>query len=246
VFSVILAAGSGVRMRPLSYYIPKILLPVRGRPVLDHLLRNLEGVEIDQHYVVASEYLEVIDRYIEAAGIERVQTVRGLGWETGGDLALALEQIGRDDDAFVMNGDIITDLNMAKLLEFHRRANGLATVSAFPLANEVEARRFGRIALDPDARIRSFEEKGMVNPGPESLVNSGFYVFDHRLVSQRSRYLVPRKFRLETELFPRLAKEGALFGYQAEVKYWWDVGTLESYFEAEEYLANQKIVIPPT
>ena len=191
-------------------------------------------------------YLEVIDRYIEEAGLDRVETVRGLGWETGGDLALALEQIGRDDDALVMNGDIITDLKMADVARFHREKGGLATISVFPLSDESEARRFGRIALADDLRIRSFEEKAIANPGRESLVNSGFYVFDKRLVENRQKYLVPRKFRLETELFPRLANEGQLFGHRADVAYWWDVGTLESYLKAEEYLVTQRGVIPPT
>lgn len=233
-------------MRPLSYYIPKILLPVRGRPVLNHLLRNLEGVDVEMNYVVASQYLEVIDQYIEEAGIDRVQTVRGLGWETGGDLALALEQIGRDDDALVMNGDIITDLRMSRVVDFHRQREGLATVSVFRLTDEAEARRFGRIALGDDSRITHFEEKATSSPGRESLVNSGFYFFDRKLVKSRHEYLVPRRFRLETELFPRLAKEGKLYGYPADVDYWWDVGTLESYLKAEEYLLHQKGVIPPT
>lgn len=246
VISVILAAGSAVRMRPLSYYIPKILLPVRGRPVLDHLLKNLKGLDVERHYVVASEYLEVIDRYIERAGLQKVETVRALGWETGGDLALALEQIGRNEEALVMNGDLITDLRMADVLDFHRKRRSLATVAVFPLADEVEARRFGRIALDGDARITSFEEKGAASPGTESLVNSGFYVFDRELVSNRSTYLAPHRFRLETELFPRLAREGRLYGHRAEIGYWWDVGTLESYLKAEEFLVSRRGVIPPT
>jgi mannose-1-phosphate guanylyltransferase len=233
-------------MRPLSYYIPKILLPVRGRPVLDHLLQNLEGLDVDRHYVVASQHLDVIEEYLEKAGVEGVETVRGLGWETGGDLALALEQIGRDDDALVMNGDLITDLKMADVLAFHReRPGALATISVFPLKDPVEAKRFGQISLDDDSRIRSFEEKPTTASAGDPLVNSGFYVFDAALVRDRARYLVPRRFRLETELFPRLARDGGLYGHRTNVGYWWDVGTLESYLQAEQYLVNQRGIIPP-
>lgn len=245
MFSVILAAGSAVRMRPLSFYIPKILLPVRGRPVLNHLLKNLEGVDIEQHYVVASQHLEVIERYIRESDMTNVALVRGLGWETGGDLALALEQIGRDEDAVVMNGDIITDLKASEVLDFHRNKGGLATISVFRLEDEIEARRFGRVVIDGQSRIVSFEEKsGDGTPGPP-LVNSGFYVFDRKLIRDRSHYLVPRKFRLETGLFPSLAREGTLFGHEADLGYWWDVGTLDSYLKAEEYLLSRRGVIPP-
>jgi NDP-sugar pyrophosphorylase family protein len=232
-------------MRPLSFYIPKILLPVRGRPVLNHLLKNLEGLDVDRHYVVASQYLEVIDKYIQESGLTNVETIRGLGWETGGDLALALEQIGRNEDALVMNGDIITDLRMAEVLEFHRQKHAMATIAVFRLGDEVESRRFGRVTLDRDSRIVNFEEKPSGQGGKDPLVNSGFYVFDRRLLESRREYLVPRRFRLETGLFPALAKEGTLFGHPAQLGYWWDVGTLESYLKAEQYLVNQHGVIPP-
>ncbi len=245
MISIILAAGSGVRMRPLSYYIPKILLPVRGKPVLSHLLTNLESLEIAKHYVVASNFLEVIDDYLNQAGVHNVEVIRGLGWETGGDLAIALEQVSRDEDAIVMNGDLITDFRVSELVDFHRTTGGLATISTFGLADESEARRFGRVQVDSGGRVTSFEEKGRQNSNPESLVNIGFYLFDRRLIRARQKYFVPRKFRLETELFPRLVREGCLYAYKAQVGYWWDVGTLDSYMKAEEYLTTRGGVIPP-
>lgn len=212
---------------------------------MNHLLKNLEGLDIEQNYVVASQHLEVIERYIREADVANVTVVRGLGWETGGDLALALEQIGRDEDAIVMNGDIITDRKVPEVLDFHRQKGGLATISVFRLDDEVEARRFGRVILDEQSRIVSFEEKAGDGASGPPLVNSGLYVFDRKLIQNRTHYLVPRKFRLETDLFPVLAREGVLFGHEADLGYWWDVGTLDSYLKAEEYLVSRRGVIPP-
>lgn len=245
MISIILAAGSGTRMRPLSYYVPKILLPVKGKPVLDYILKNLADLNIDTHYIVASEHLETIERYLKNTGTENVKVVRGLGWETGGDLALALEQICRDEDAAVMNGDIITDVNMAELYAKHREMGRLATIAILSLEDREEAKRFGRIQLGKNSRITRFEEKSEKSDEVPALVNTGFYIFDKRLMGLRSSYLVPGRFKLENTLFPRLADEGELSGHIAKIKYWWDVGTMDSYLKAENFMINEMGVLPP-
>ena len=232
-------------MRPLSYYVPKILLPVKGKPVLDYLLNNLSPLDIDTHYIVASEHLETIEKYLKNTGSENIKVVRGLGWETGGDLALALEQIDEVTDTVVMNGDIITDVDMAKLYAEHCKNGGLSTVAVLSLDDQEEAKRFGRIKMDSMLRITSFQEKSLISDEAPSLVNTGFYIFDRKLIEQRETYLTPKRFKLETNLFPRLAAEGYLFGFKSRINYWWDVGTIDSYIKAENYMINNTGVVPP-
>lgn len=245
MISVILAAGPGTRMRPLSYYVPKILLPVKGKPVLDYILRNLSKLEIDTHYIVAFEHLETIERYLKNTGMDNVKVVRGLGWETGGDLSLALEQIRRNEDIAVLNGDIITDVNMSKLYERHKETKRLATIAILSLEDREEAKRFGRVQMTRDSRITSFEEKSTRIDEFPALVNTGFYIFDRKLIEKRDLYLVPKRFKLENSLFPRLATEGKLSGFVAEINYWWDVGTMDSYLKAENFMINESGVVPP-
>lgn len=245
LISIVLAAGLGTRIRPLSYYIPKILLPVKGKPVINYILDNLSQLDIDTHYIVASEHLDTIEKYLRLTRLENVEVIRGLGWETGGDLSLALEQIGRNEDAAVLNGDIITDVNMLELYENHKKRNGLSTISVLSLHDFEEAKRFGRIQLNKEQSIVQFQEKLTTSGNPPFLVNTGFYIFDHRLIEQRNEYLIPRRFKLETELFPRLAKEGKLMGYISDINYWWDVGTIETYLKAENFMINEKGVVPP-
>jgi mannose-1-phosphate guanylyltransferase len=245
LISIILAAGSGTRMRPLSYYVPKILLPVKGRPVLDYVLDNLSRLKVDTHYIVMSEHLETVDRYLKNTGMDNVKVVRGLGWETGGDLSLALEQINVNEDAAVMNGDIITDVDMSELYKHHFKTGKLASIAVLSLNDPMEAKRFGRIELSEDSTVTKFDEKSQEAINVPALVNTGFYIFDHRLIERRNEYLVPRKFKLENTLFPQLASEHQLSGHVMGINYWWDVGTIDSYLKAENYMINNHGVVPP-
>lgn len=245
MISVILAAGSGTRLRPLSYFVPKILLPVKGKPVLDYILKNMEGLDIETHYIVASEQRGTIQNYIDKIGLDNVKVVRGLGWETGGDLSIALEQIQTTDDVIVTNGDIVTDIDLERLYRFHKSTDAYVTMSVFELYDRDEAKRFGRIELNGGGLVVRFTEKPPeVNIIP-AIVNTGFYVFDSKIVERRMDYLVPRKFKLETDLFPRLTKEMRLYSQLTELNYWWDVGTIDSYLRAEQFLINERGIIPP-
>lgn len=245
LISIILAAGSGTRMRPLSNYIPKVLLPVRGKPVLSYLFKNMEKLPVKKHFIIASQHLETIERYIDSVSLSNVEVVRALGWETGGDLSLSLELIGLTDDALVMNGDIVTDIDYADIWNIHKKHRDGATLSVFSISDPESAKRFGQIKLEEDGRISSFNEKNPLLTSTEILVNTGFYIFDRKLIENRREYFVPRKFKLENELFPRLCKENKLFGVINKVKYWWDVGTMESYLKTEEFLINNSGVVPP-
>lgn len=245
MISIILAAGQGTRMRPLSYFIPKILLPVRGQPVLDYLLENMKNLEVEHHYIVLSEHAEAVETYLEKTGKSNISIIRGLGWETGGDLAIAFEQIGNVEDTIVMNGDIITDVDMSQLYHFHRENDSLVSMSLLELNDPEEVKRFGSITIADDSSIVEFSEKKEVHNGTSNLVSVGFYIFDKKFISNRHRYMTPRKFKIEYDLFPRLAQEHKLYGMKMNINYWWDVGTMTSYLKAEHFFINGKSIIPP-
>ena len=159
--SVILAAGQAIRMRPLSYVIPKILLPVKGKPVLDYLLSNFQDLLIDKNYIVVSEQYDTVQNYLDKTQSKNINVVKGLGWETGGDLAIALQEIGVDDDIVVLNGDIITDANINELFLYHIRKAAPVSMGLFQLDDHIEARRFGQIHLETDGSISQFVEKSL-------------------------------------------------------------------------------------
>lgn len=246
MIAIILAAGQGTRIRPLSYVIPKILLPVRGKPVLDYLLSSTKEIHIKNVYIIASENLDTIQTYIEKTRLRNVKIVRGLGWETGGDLALGLESIKPvDEDIMVMNGDIVTDISLREMLNDHKKKDAYATMGVFNINDPNEASRFGQVVMEDDGTITRFAEKEENIISDKNLVNSGFYIFSKDFVSESNKLLIPRRFKLENDLFPELARNGKLLGSLCKLSYWWDVGTMESYLSAEQFFINGKAIIPP-
>ena len=231
MISIILASGQGTRMRPLSYYIPKVLLPVRGKPVLDYILDNLKGLDVDTHYVVVSEHLETVEKYIQKTGLDaQVALVRGLEWESGGDLAIAFDHINPTGDVVVMNGDIVTDIDMSEVYSDHLKRRGLVTMAVTDVDSE-RARMLGRVTFEPaTGKVLQFLEKASEGP---NTINTGFYIFDREFVGQRKDYLPLRKFKYESELFPKLVAGGELLASKQNVRYFWDVGVLDSYIKAE-------------
>ncbi|MEM4091154.1 MAG: nucleotidyltransferase family protein [Thermoplasmatales archaeon] len=243
--SIILAGGQGKRMRPLSYAIPKVLLPVRGKPVLDYLLANLENLDVEQHYVVMSEHYDTVQNYLEKTGMSNVSVIRGLGWETGGDLSICLEEIGKDQDIIVMNGDIITDVKLLELYNYHIKKKAPVSMALFELNDEQEAKRFGQVHLRSDGSVSEFLEKNEKLEKKSNLVNVGFYIFGKDFLNRGTDYLRPHRFKLETELFPDLARKHLLYGLSMKLNYWWDVGTMPSYLKAEQFFINGQGIIPP-
>ena len=242
MYSIILAAGRGTRIEPLSHYIPKLLIPVRGKPILSYLLESMNDLPIDTHYIVASKHINSIETYLEKTGIKNVKVIQALGWETGGDLAIAMEEINRNEDVIVMNGDLMTDFSIKELFEAHKKNDGDVTISLFSIDDEKKAKRLGLAELDKDNKILRFIEKPDKINMP-ALASIGIYVFDKKFMEKRRNYLSPKKFKLELELWPKLVEEGKLYGYVGNVNYYWDVGTLESYLEAENFMSNKEGVI---
>ena len=245
MYSIILAAGHGTRMIPLSYYIPKLLLPVRGKPVLNYLLENLKGLPIDTHYIVASKHINTINTYLEKTELKNIKTIQALAWETGGDLAIALEEISRDDDVVIMNGDLMTDISIVDLYKFHKEKGADVTIALMPISDESVAKRLGIVELNEDGKILNFTEKPTYIKKMPATASVGIYIFDKKFIQKWRDYMVPKKVRLEMELFPRLVKEGKIYGYVGNPKYFWDVGTHESYLHAENFMSSREGFIPP-
>ena len=245
MISILLAAGQGKRLRPLSYFIPKILLPVKGVPVLNYLLENLKNLNLEGNYIIASDHYDIITSYLENTGMQNISVLKGLGWETGGDLSISIKELGNNHDVVAMNGDIVTDADLSQLYSFHLSKKAPVSMALLELADNEEAKRFGQVELRDDQSIAEFYEKNENRTRGSNLVNVGFYIFSKEFLIQHSDLLEPRKFKLETDLFPVLAEEHLLYGCPMNISYWWDVGTIESYLRAERFFINGKGINPP-
>jgi NDP-sugar pyrophosphorylase family protein len=174
--SVLLAGGRGVRLRPLTYTIPKPLLPVGERPILEEIVIRLRAFGLRDLVIAVGYRAELIETYFRdgtqlGVRIEYARESEPLG--TAGPLSLVRAKFGAsaksDESLLVMNGDLLTDLDMPALIDFHERGGHDITV----VTREYQLRHpYGVIQLDGD-RITSIVEK----PAVTDTVNAGVYVF---------------------------------------------------------------------
>ncbi len=222
-----MAGGYATRLRPLSCTRPKALFPVAGKPMLEWLLDGLsaQGVEAA---ILAVNYLEdrIKLRFGSRHGDMRIKYSKEphpLG--TAGPIRYARALLEGHGPFLVMNGDIMNELSVADMLEFHMGRGAAATIAL----HEVEdASRFGAVELGDGMRIRRFVEKPKPGQEPSRLINAGMYILEPEILD-----MIPdgRKVSLEREIFPRLAEEGRLFGYRYG-GLWLDIGKFDDYIRA--------------
>lgn len=237
--AVILAAGKGTRLRPLTYAIPKPLLPVGGRPVIDYVRENiLSCKDVTQIFIGVSHMKEVIEEYIKHTPHDHVQieTITTLGWETGGDLkAIAIEK-DLHETLVVAYGDNVTNINVEDMHQFHKRQGKLATIALFKVPWE-DVSRFGIAEMDGHL-IKRFVEKPERKEAPSNLANAGYFIIEPEVLE-----MIPaKKIKIESTIFPKLAEEGELAGFVYHPKYWLDMGTTEAYRKANRMMEG---ILPP-
>jgi len=236
--AVILVGGAGTRLRPLTYVMPKCLLPVGGMPLLEWTVKYLASHEIKE-FVVCVAYLKrqiistVGDGSRLGVKIEYAEAESPLG--TAGQLKTAEPFI---DDTFVaMNGDIVTSLNVRNLIKTHKEKGGTGTIALKGFDVKVP---YGHVTADEDSVIRKFEEK----PTLHLMANAGIYVLEKSVFGS-----IPsgKPFSLETEVFPAMIERGERLNSYYEEAYWNDVGTMGDFEKVnDELLAMQtRVGAPP-
>jgi len=221
--AVILAGGKGTRMRPFTYEIPKPLIPVHGKPLVQHIIELLRNYNIT-NIALSIGYLG--DRVKAQFGngsslgikITYIEEKEELG--TAGSLNLMKKP---DRPFFMLNGDVLANINLHEMIHFHRKNKGLATIA---LTTVEDPSRFGVAKLDGD-KILEFIEKPEKGKEPSSLINAGVYLLEPEVID----YVPEGKAMMEKDVFPKLAKEGKLYGYKLKGQ-WFDTGTHEAYEKA--------------
>ncbi|MFZ2455928.1 MAG: sugar phosphate nucleotidyltransferase [Candidatus Altiarchaeia archaeon] len=218
----ILAGGKGTRMRPFTYELPKPLIPVQGRPLIQHILDLLRKYEIRDIIISTGYMCDKIKEYFGNGSkfgldITYIEEKEELG--TAGALNLSKDLL---KETFIMfNGDILANIDLHDFIDFHSRNEGLATIALTPVD---DPSRFGVADLKGD-RIMKFVEKPKTHIS--NLINAGVYVLEPEVI----KYVPEGRAMMETDVFPKLAAEGKLFGYPYDGQ-WFDTGTHESYENA--------------
>jgi len=230
--AVILAGGIGTRMRPLTYLVPKPLLPIGGKPLLERTIEYLKGYGFDEVIVCVAylkgQIMDYLNRRKGEIGVKLDFAESDAPLGTAGQLKTAEGFIS--DTFLAMNGDIFTSLNIKRLLDSHTPNTWTIALKSFNFQIP-----YGLVDVGENSRITSFKEK----PNNQYLVNAGIYIFEPRIFD----YIAPNKIsNLETDVFPEAIKRGEIINAFYEEAYWADIGTVSDYERInQESLTNQRI-----
>jgi NDP-sugar pyrophosphorylase family protein len=229
--ALILCGGLEPRVKPSTFSTPKPLLPIGYQPLLEYQVEYLKRFEFDRIILAIGFLQEQIVRYLDEhkLGIRLRYSFEKEPLDTGG--AIKNAELMISSDILVLNGDVIfSGLDLDKLIHEHKKSDSLATVV---LARSRTPARFGAVELDFENKVVSFIEKPHKQTTGETWVNAGVYVIRPSVLSKIRK---GTRASLELDVFPKLMREGKIFGYKHD-GYWADVGT------PEEYLRVQKDIL---
>jgi mannose-1-phosphate guanylyltransferase len=234
--AVVLVGGEGTRLRPLTLTTPKQMLPVAGRPMIDRVVAQLARHGIDE-VVLSLGYRP--DAFLAAypegtcAGVTLHYAVEPEPLDTAGAIAFAANSAGIAERFVVVNGDVLTDLDVTALVAFHRARQAVATLSLTPVK---DPSRYGVVPTDEDGRVVAFIEKPAPGEAPTDLINAGTYVLEPEVLG---RIPAGRRVSIERETFPALVADGGLFALASDAE-WIDAGTPATYLEANLKVAARE------
>ncbi len=223
--ALILAGGEGTRLRPLTSTTPKPVVPLVDRPFISYMIEWLRGHGVEEVILSCGFMAERVRGVLGDGGalgvsLRYLDEPEPLG--TGGALKFAEDLL--DERFFMLNGDVLTDMDLSAQLEQHERTGARATLALIPVE---DPSAYGLVRRNADCSVREFVEK----PGPEqidtNLINAGAYIIEREVL----REMAPAgtHISIERELFPSLVGRG-LFGYEAS-GYWLDIGTPDRYLQ---------------
>jgi mannose-1-phosphate guanylyltransferase len=204
------------------------MLPIFGVPMLERVMANLARHGVTDA-VLSLGYLP--DRFTAAypdhivAGVRVTYAVEPSPLDTAGAIRFAARHATISDTFIVVNGDVITDLDVTRLIAFHRARSAAATIALYPVE---DPSRFGVVPTDDEGRVLAFVEKPPRDEAPTNLINAGTYVMEPSVID---RIAPDVKVSVERVTFPALAAEGALYAL-ADDAYWLDTGTPQAYLQA--------------
>lgn len=250
---MILSAGYGTRLKPLTNYLPKPLFPVLNKPLINFSIKLLKNVGIEEIVVNTHYMAEKIENYLKTKDslIKISYEPKILG--TGGGLK-KVEPFLKDDTFILINSDIIISIDLNEVINFHKKMGGIATLV---LREDANAEKFGVIEIDKDNRITSFIGKEVFK---SDKYKKGMFTGIHVIEPEIFKFIPKEEYScINHDIYPLLFKENIpIYGYFTK-SFWSDLGTIKSYLETNfellnikslfeenyKYIKNNTMIIPP-
>lgn len=238
--ALILAGGKGTRLRPLTIYTPKPIVPVLNRPFLIYQIEILRRAGIEDITLSLNYQPDKIEHLLSDGadyGVKLRYLTEPQPLGTGGAYKFAENEIR--ETTVVFNGDVLTDLDISEVINFHRERKAEATIVLTPVENPSA---YGLVETETDGRVRRFLEK----PKPEELaglttnnINAGIYILEPNVLD----LIAPNEnVSFEYKVFPDLQKENKeFFAFVMNGQYWRDIGTPESYLQAHHDFLSGRV-----
>lgn len=240
--AMILAAGKGTRVRPITYTIPKPMIPILQKPVMEFLLELLRQHGFDQIMVNVSHLAEEIENYFRDGQRFGVQIAYSFEGKIDDDGKLEGEAIGSaggmrriqdfspffDDTFVVLCGDALIDLDLTAAVKWHRAKGAIATIITKSVPKE-EVSSYGVVVTDEDGRVKAFQEKPSTEEALSTNINTGIYIFEPEVFNY-----IPSgvEYDIGSQLFPKLVEIKAPF-YAIPMDFEWvDIGKVPDYWRA--------------
>lgn len=239
--AIIMAGGFGTRLRPLTMSLPKPMVPMMNRPMMEHIVRLLKTHGFTDITSLLFFHPDAITSYFgdgSELGVNMSYIKAEADFGTAGSVRNATEQLGLKERILIISGDVLTDFDLTKAIQFHESKGSKATLVLTHVKNPLQ---FGVVMTSDDGSITRFLEKPSWGEVFSDTINTGIYILEPEAYE-----LIPykREYDFSKDLFPSLLPEaGALAGYVAE-GYWRDIGNLQEYHEAHMDALSGKVKLP--
>src|SRR5436305_953936 len=231
-----MAGGEGTRLRPLTSDQPKPMVPIVGKPCMEHILELLRQHGLTDVVVTVAFLPQAIRSYFgngESLGLYIEYSVEESPLGTAGSVRLASDRL--DDTFLVISGDALCDIDLGKIVEFHKERSAAVTIGLKSVENPLE---FGIVVTDEDGKVERFLEKPSWGQVFSDTINTGIYVLEPEVLKH-----VPtdRPYDFSKELFPLLLEMGRpIYGYVCD-GYWQDIGNLDQYRQANFDALDERV-----
>ena len=233
--AMVMAAGMGSRLEPLTLMFPKPLIPVMNRPLMDIIFSHLHSIGVND--VISNTYYladQIIDRYSKnnlGINFKYIRETELSG--TAGGMKKCQFFFDEGEDFIVMSGDVLTNADIRAGIEIHKKSGAIATIGVKQVPHELVS-HFGVVVTDDNGFITEFQEKPPVEEAKSDLINTGIYIFNYKIFD----YIPENTFYdFAKNVFPKLLEEGQINTFEVN-GYWNDIGTIGQYKQSIQDVFN--------